>query len=354
MKFGLELVAIIRPNFSNAKGELFNDVINEVDRICLSVFVVNFQRSYTCCIIDCRVLEPAHLITMFSLKCQELDIYLDMVTWHLFLVTLGVQLPHSGTSRQPVKAIAFEDTVYPRIRYFDAVVARQVPNDPDRSQVIFAAQIQDLFDNLWRRLIGRVLWNRFDILQTSFAMLLIRIPPSIKAGSPNPEIPTCFAGIADLLGMLKHSQFTLDVSFFVCHENFLHPKLDNLQEVSRESVHIYKQPLRKCTEVSTWRATQNRSVNNLPNALSLGLDYVQRRVARILIKFTAQCNFYQILHQVGEVTPSSFLRCWLDKAETDFAANIRPSNNPIEFISFNFSRSKTDISQGMICIGTKS
>ena len=32
---------------------------------------------------------------------------------------------------------------------------------------------------------------------------------------------------------------TLDVPFFVRHENFLHLKSGNLQEVSRESVHIY-------------------------------------------------------------------------------------------------------------------
>ena len=68
--------------------------------------------------------------------------------------------------------------------------------------------------------------------QVGFAMLLIRISPSIEAGSPNPEIPTCFAGIANLLGMLKHSKFTLNVAFFVRHQNFLHPKLGNLQEVS--------------------------------------------------------------------------------------------------------------------------
>ncbi len=67
-------------------------------------------------------------------------------------------------------------------------------------------------------------------------MLLIRIPLSIKAGSSNPKIPTRFAGIADLLGMLKHSQFTLDVTFFARHENFLHPKLGSLQEMPRESV----------------------------------------------------------------------------------------------------------------------
>ena len=31
MEIGLELVAIVCPNFSNAKRELFDDVINEVD-----------------------------------------------------------------------------------------------------------------------------------------------------------------------------------------------------------------------------------------------------------------------------------------------------------------------------------
>jgi hypothetical protein len=70
-------------------------------------------------------------------------------------------------------------------------------------------------------------------------MFLIRITPSIEAGSPDTEISTGPTGITDFLGMLKHLQFTLDVPFFVPHENFLHPKSGNLQEVSRESVHIY-------------------------------------------------------------------------------------------------------------------
>ena len=70
-------------------------------------------------------------------------------------------------------------------------------------------------------------------------MLLIGIPPSIKAGPANSKIPASFAGIADLLSMLEHSKFALNVAFFVRHEYFLHPKLGNLQEVSRESVHIY-------------------------------------------------------------------------------------------------------------------
>ena len=49
-----------------------------------------------------------------------------------------------------------------------------------------------------------------------------------------------FTGIADLLGMLERSKFALNVAFFVRHEDFLHPKSGNLQEVSQETVHIYK------------------------------------------------------------------------------------------------------------------
>ena len=63
-------------------------------------------------------------------------------------------------------------------------------------------------------------------------MLLKRVSPSIEAGSSNPEISAWFGGIANLIGMLKNSLFTLDVPFFVCHENFLHLKSGNLQEVS--------------------------------------------------------------------------------------------------------------------------
>ena len=48
-----------------------------------------------------------------------------------------------------------------------------------------------------------------------------------------------FAGIADLLRVLEHLKFALNVAFFVRHEYFLHPKSGNLQEVPRETVHIY-------------------------------------------------------------------------------------------------------------------
>jgi hypothetical protein len=71
-------------------------------------------------------------------------------------------------------------------------------------------------------------------------MLLVCITPPVKAGPADAKIPASFAGIADLLRVLKHLKFALNVAFFVRHEYFPHPKSGNLQEVSQESVHIYR------------------------------------------------------------------------------------------------------------------
>ena len=81
-----------------------------------------------------------------------------------------------------------------------------------------------------------MVWNRLGIYQPGFAKLLIGISPSVKAGSADAKIPT---GFADLLGVLKHPKIALNIALLVRHQNFLHPKTGNLQEVSRESVHIY-------------------------------------------------------------------------------------------------------------------
>jgi len=67
------------------------------------------------------------------------------------------------------------------------------------------AQIQNLFDNLWRQLIGWIFWNWFCVLQASFTKLLIGLSPSVEAGPAHAKISTCLAGISDLLGVLQNS-----------------------------------------------------------------------------------------------------------------------------------------------------
>ncbi len=61
MELGLELVAIVSAHFPNAERELFDDVVNEVDCVCLSVFLVDLERADSRCIVDRCVLETAHL-----------------------------------------------------------------------------------------------------------------------------------------------------------------------------------------------------------------------------------------------------------------------------------------------------
>ena len=114
-------------------------------------------------------------------------------------------------------------------------------------------------------------------------MLLVCNTPSIKAGPANPKIPAGFAGIADLLGVLEHSKFALNVAFFVRHEYFLHPKSGNLQEVPRESVHIYTQPA-----VQDRRFRDTRDLNS---------DLSIKRVAIKRIGAPVESNFAALHHR---------------------------------------------------------
>jgi hypothetical protein len=52
------------------------------------------------------------------------------------------------------------------------VIAREIPDDPDRPEVVFAAQEEDLVDDLRRCLVGRVFWDGLGIDEPGFASLL--------------------------------------------------------------------------------------------------------------------------------------------------------------------------------------
>ena len=157
MELGLELVTIIRAHLANAKRELFDDVVNEVDRVCLRMFLVDLEGAHSGCIVDRCVLKSADLLAAFSFEGQKFNVHLDVMSRHLLLIAFGVQFAHACASGQSVEAVTLQDAVDPSIGDFDAVITRQIPNDPDRPQVILAAQIQNFFDDLSRGLIGRVL-----------------------------------------------------------------------------------------------------------------------------------------------------------------------------------------------------
>ena len=68
MEFGLELMTIIRAHLANAERELFNDVVNEVDCVCLSMLFVDLEGANSGCIVDRCVLEPTDLFASFSFE----------------------------------------------------------------------------------------------------------------------------------------------------------------------------------------------------------------------------------------------------------------------------------------------
>jgi len=84
VKFGLELMAIIRPDFFDAERKFFDDMIDEIDGIGLRVAFVDFESPHSGRIVDGSILNPACFFTSFSYESQELNVHLNEVAWNLF------------------------------------------------------------------------------------------------------------------------------------------------------------------------------------------------------------------------------------------------------------------------------
>jgi hypothetical protein len=86
---GLELLAVIGSDFLDAERELFDDVVDEVDRVGLSMFGVDLEGPDMCCVIDSGTLEPTDFLAALADEGQELDVHLDVMARQLLVVTLG-------------------------------------------------------------------------------------------------------------------------------------------------------------------------------------------------------------------------------------------------------------------------
>ena len=114
----LEFMAVIRTYL--AEREPGDHGIDEVDRVCLVVSVVDFQGTDARGIVDCGVLVTLDGFPVFAIEFQELDVHLDLVAWDLFLITLGVDLADARAAWQSAEAVALEDAVDTGIRNGDA------------------------------------------------------------------------------------------------------------------------------------------------------------------------------------------------------------------------------------------
>ena len=141
MELGLELMAIVGPHLADPEGEPGNDVVDEGDRIGLGVPVVDLERPDAGRIINGDVLVALDRLAVFSLKDQKLHVDLDLVPGDLLLIALGMDLTNPRATRKPVQAIAPENAIDAGIRDLDGVIARQIPDDPNGSQVVSPPQM---------------------------------------------------------------------------------------------------------------------------------------------------------------------------------------------------------------------
>jgi Ring hydroxylating alpha subunit (catalytic domain) len=79
MELGLELMPVVSPDILDTKRELFDDVIDEIDRIGLSVSVVDLECPDARRIVDGSILEPADFLAALASEGQELDVHQDVM-----------------------------------------------------------------------------------------------------------------------------------------------------------------------------------------------------------------------------------------------------------------------------------
>ena len=105
MEPGLELMSIIGADFSDAEGELVDDVIDEVDGVGLSMAIVVFEGADPSCIVDGGILEAADFLPLRSDESQELDVHLDMMAGDLLVIPLGVDFADARAAWKTVQAV---------------------------------------------------------------------------------------------------------------------------------------------------------------------------------------------------------------------------------------------------------
>jgi hypothetical protein len=124
MELGLELMAIVRPDFLDAEGKFFDDVVDKVDRIGLHVLIIDLEHPDPGCIVDSRILEPTDFLAVQASEGEELDVHLDVMAWNLLVVALGVDFAHTRSARQSANAIAAQNAGYASVGDFNAVITR--------------------------------------------------------------------------------------------------------------------------------------------------------------------------------------------------------------------------------------
>ena len=109
----LELVTAIGADRVDPEGELSDDVAHEVYCVLLSMPAIDLERPYARRVIDGRVLEPADCLALGIDERKELDVDLDVVAGHLFLVAVEASdAPGALITGKDIHPIALKNIVH--------------------------------------------------------------------------------------------------------------------------------------------------------------------------------------------------------------------------------------------------
>ena len=127
------------------------------------------------------------------------------MTRHLFLIFLGVDFTPAHVARKAVKAKSAQSAVNRGVTHPNIVITLQVPNDANRTQLIFASQVDDLCNDFRWHFTGMVPGSCGFVSKPRLALFIVLGLPSVEGGSGKSEVATGHTHIADLFGVFQYA-----------------------------------------------------------------------------------------------------------------------------------------------------
>lgn len=150
------------------------------------------------------------------------------------MIAFCVNSTHARPTRKPVHPVAAQDARYRCVRHPNVVVALQIPNNPHRPEVVFAAKTKLVLPKRGRCPVGMTFGDGRCVYKPCLTALSIGVTPTAKARSTDPEMAARPGNVADLFGRSKYSQFALNFALILGHEHLLRSKPASLLKMFRE------------------------------------------------------------------------------------------------------------------------
>jgi len=119
----LKLVSSVGTDRVNAKRELLDHVVDEIDCILLGVARVDLESGDSRRVINRGVLKPPDDPAVSLLQVEERDVDLNVMSGYLICVSMRVNRASADTAWEPVEPVSLEDSRDTGLRDPDVVVS---------------------------------------------------------------------------------------------------------------------------------------------------------------------------------------------------------------------------------------